>query len=322
MTKPVLIGPVSFLLLGKKKEVDFHRLDLLDRLLPAYLELIGRLVSEGVEWIQFDEPFLALDIDYKTKESIRQVYHSIHREFPTLKTLLPTYFESLNDNILAAVNLPICALHIDLVRGVEQLDEVLSKSPKELSISLGVIDGRNIWKNDYEKSVLLIEKSIKKKGLERLMIALSCSLIHTPVDLENEKTLNIEIKNWMAFAKQKLQEVNDLYKIVIENDYTIKSENQKAINSRISSALIHKPAVKKRVATQIDTDLRRNSPFIVRQQIQKAKLNLPLFPTTTIGSFPQTDEIRALRAKFKKGELSQAEYNAQLQMHTKNVIEW
>lgn len=113
MTKPVLIGPVSFLLLGKEKEVGFHRLDLLDRLLPAYLELIGRLVSEGVEWIQFDEPFLALDIDYKTKESIRQVYHSIRREFPNLKILLATYFEGLQNNILAAVNLPICALHID-----------------------------------------------------------------------------------------------------------------------------------------------------------------------------------------------------------------
>lgn len=322
LTKPVLIGPVSFLLLGKEKESGFHRLDLIERLLPAYLEVISRLVVEGVEWIQFDEPFLAMDIDYKTKESIRQVYHIIRREFPNLKIMVATYFEGLQDNVLAAVNLPICALHIDLVRGVEQLDEVLAKSPKDLSISLGVIDGRNIWKNDYEKSALTIEKAIKKKGLDRVMIAPSCSLIHSPVDLDNEKTLNPEIKNWMAFAKQKLQEIDDLYKIVIENDYNIKNENQKAINSRISSTLIHNPAVKKRVSEQKDTDLQRNSPFAIRQQIQKSKFNLPLFPTTTIGSFPQTDEIRGLRAKFKKGEISENEYNDLLREHTKEVIVW
>lgn len=322
LTKPVLIGPVSFLLLGKEKESSFHRLDLIERLLPAYLEVISRLVVEGVEWIQFDEPFLAMDIDYKTKESIRQVYHIIRREFPNLKIMVATYFEGLQDNVLAAVNLPICALHIDLVRGVEQLDEVLAKSPKDLSISLGVIDGRNIWKNDYEKSALTIEKAIKKKGLDRVMIAPSCSLIHSPVDLDNEKTLNPEIKNWMAFAKQKLQEIDDLYKIVIENDYNIKNENQKAINSRISSTLIHNPAVKKRVSEQKDTDLQRNSPFAIRQQIQKSKFNLPLFPTTTIGSFPQTDEIRGLRAKFKKGEISENEYNDLLREHTKEVIVW
>ncbi|MFN3849014.1 MAG: 5-methyltetrahydropteroyltriglutamate--homocysteine S-methyltransferase [Spirosomataceae bacterium] len=322
LTKPVLIGPVSFLLLGKEKESGFHRLDLIERLLPAYLEVISRLVVEGVEWIQFDEPFLAMDIDYKTKESIRQVYHIIRREFPNLKIMVATYFEGLQDNVLAAVNLPICALHIDLVRGVEQLDEVLAKSPKDLSISLGVIDGRNIWKNDYEKSALTIEKAIKKKGLDRVMIAPSCSLIHSPVDLDNEKTLNPEIKNWMAFAKQKLQEIDDLYKIVIENDYNIKNENQKAINSRISSTLIHNPAVKKRVSEQKDTDLQRNSSFAIRQQIQKSKFNLPLFPTTTIGSFPQTDEIRGLRAKFKKGEISENEYNDLLREHTKEVIVW
>ncbi|GAB2631022.1 5-methyltetrahydropteroyltriglutamate--homocysteine S-methyltransferase [Emticicia sediminis] len=322
ITKPVIIGPVSYLLLGKEKEEGFDKLSLLDRLLPVYCDLIARLVNEGAEWIQFDEPFLALDINYQTKDALRVVYQTIRKEFPALKILLATYFDGLQDNILAALNLPICALHLDLVRCPEQLEEILPKIPKDFTLSLGLIDGRNIWKTDYQKVIPIVEKVIKTLGTKRVMLAPSCSLIHSPCNLENETKISAEIKDWLAFAQQKLIEITEIYEVVVNQKVEYLTKNQASIQRRQTSTLIHKSHVKNRVNDVKPSDLDRKSPFLERQRLQKSILSLPLFPTTTIGSFPQTEEIRAIRAKFKKGEISVAQYNEFIKLHTQKVVAW
>jgi 5-methyltetrahydropteroyltriglutamate--homocysteine methyltransferase len=321
--KPVLIGPVSYLLLGKEKgSVPFDRIDLIKKLVPVYVEVLNKLKDDyRADWVQLDEPFLAMDLTEKQQQAYKYAYGEIKKHCPHVKTLLTTYFEGLQENTELAVNLPVCALHVDLVRAPQQLDEVLNSMPPKLSLSLGVIDGRNIWKNDYNQSLSLIRKAIDRLGAERVMIAPSCSLLHTPFDLDLETGLNPVIRNWMAFAKQKLQEVRELAAIVNGNTSLLVA-NQQAQESRSTSALIHKPAVKERVAAIAAKDSERNSPFPIRQQVQRQLLQLPLFPTTTIGSFPQTDDIRQLRARLKKGELTQAGYDAAIERATIEAIRW
>lgn len=329
LTKPVLIGPVSFLLLGKEKEDGFDRLDLVKNLLPVYLEILARLEKLGAEWVQFDEPFLAMDLSDKAKATYSAVYKEIKKAFPQLKTILATYFEGLRDNLNLAVSLPACALHVDLVRYPEQLEEVLEALPAKTSLSLGLVDGRNIWKNDYAKSLAFIEKSVSKLGKDRVFVASCCSLLHSPCDLDletNEQILLPEVKDWMAFAKQKLNEVVTLKQLAQpetkESAAHLLAANQQSITSRKSSNRIHKTPVKDRVASITPADESRKSPFGVRQQKQKAALNLPLFPTTSIGSFPQTDEVRGWRARWKKGELTDAHYQQLLEDETAKAVRW
>ena len=325
LTKPVLLGPVSYLLLGKEKEPDFHRLDLLPRLLSVYYEIIERLVHRGVNWIQLDEPCLALDLTYKEKDALRTAYGTIRTRFPQLKIMLATYFDGLRDNLLVASLLPVCTLHVDLVRFPSQFDNLLTAIREPMSLSLGVIDGRNIWKNDYSRSLSFIQKAVAQLGDARVMIAPSCSLLHTPcdLDLENDPSrLPDNVKNWMAFAKQKLDEINDLYLIATQGDEERLAKNKAAIEARRTSELIHKLSVKQRVDGLSEADTRRTSPFATRQPIQKALLQLPLFPTTTIGSFPQTDAIRQLRARFKSGEISERLYEERLEEFTQEVVNW
>lgn len=327
--KPVIIGLVTYLLLGKEKEEGFDKLDLAKKLLPVYLEILKELENQGAKYIQFDEPFLALDLNEKAKETYRWVYAEIRKHFPNLKFILATYFEGLQDNLSLTSSLPADVLHIDLARCPEQLDEVLQKIPETLSLSLGIVDGRNIWKNDFEKSLNFIAKAVQQIGSERVLIAPSCSLLHVPADLDaenNEEILSVEIKQWMAFAKQKVHEIVVLKKLASENpDYhTLQqfAENKKAIENRNTSTLIHHQEVKDRVDVTTDEDAKRSSPFKVRKKSQQDILQLPLFPTTTIGSFPQTKEVRAWRSKFKKGELSAGEYDALLKEETERTIRW
>ena len=320
-TKPVLIGPVSYLLLGKEKEADFDRIDLIKNLLPVYLELLKKLDAAHVEWIQFDEPFLAMDLGEKEKRALQFAYAEIKKAFPSLKIILANYFDCFGENLETALSLPVHTLHLDLVRCSSQLDDILEsgKLGGQKHLSLGLVDGRNIWKNDYQKSNETIQKAVSAIGKDRLFIAPSCSLIHSPIDLDletDEKSLSSEIKNWLSFAKQKLREVADLKELTNEK----LKKNQEAIQSRNSSPLIHKPAVKKRVQTISDSHDHRLSPFSVRQVKQKEALKLPLFPTTTIGSFPQTAEVRSWRSKFKKGSLSQEAYEDFLKEETKKAI--
>ncbi|MDN5286083.1 MAG: hypothetical protein JWR38_2357 [Mucilaginibacter sp.] len=319
--KPVLIGPVSYLLLGKEKQAGFNKIDLIKKLVPVYIEVLKRLQSYGAVWVQLDEPFLALDLTQQEKEAFVYAYAEIRKSCPELKVLLTTYFESLKDNTPLAVNLPVSALHIDLVRAPQQLDDVLAILPATLSLSLGVVDGRNIWKNDYIKSLSHIKKAIAAIGEDRVIIAPSSSLLHTPFDLDLETAINPEIKNWMAFAKQKLNEINELGKI-IAGDNDLLQTNLQAISSRNLSKLIHKQEIKQRTAFITDADARRDSEFGVRQKIQQQRFKLPLYPTTTIGSFPQTDDIRSLRARLKKGELTTAQYDEQIEKATIDAIRW
>lgn len=324
--KPVIIGLVSYLLLGKEKEEGFDKLDLAGNLLPVYTEILTKLQDQGAEWIQFDEPFLALDLTEKAKETYLSVYAEIRKRFPKLKFIVATYFDGLKDNASIAVSLPVNTLHIDLVRNPEQLDDILNVIPESLGLSLGVTDGRNIWKNDYEKSLSFIRKAVEKLGSERILIAPSCSLLHSPCDLDFETNLNPEIKNWLAFAKQKVKEVVTLKQLAsgTENEQVLEAfeENKRAIESRRTSSLIHNDQVKQRVNSVTEKDAQRINTFKIRKEEQQEVLQLPLFPTTTIGSFPQTTEVRSWRAKFKKGELTAEQYDTLLKQETQRTIRW
>lgn len=328
-TKPVLIGPVSFLLLGKEKESGFHRIDLIGNLLPVYLDILSQLEELGATWIQFDEPFLALDLNAAEKMALANTYASIKKHFPKLKILVATYFEGLKDNLKLATSLPICALHIDLVHNPEQLTTVLEHAPKELSISLGLVDGRNIWKNDLETSLAIIKKAEKVLGADRILIATSCSLLHVPCDLELEndaKTLTSEVKSWLAFAKQKVHEVTTLKALTKDtlkaSTIALLEDAKKATASRKTSKAIHNPQVKGRNAAIWEAHTNRKNPFEIRKGIQRKTLKLPAYPTTTIGSFPQTKEVRTRRAQFKKGDLSKKQYEDLLQTETEKAIRW
>ncbi|TSJ38931.1 5-methyltetrahydropteroyltriglutamate--homocysteine S-methyltransferase [Mucilaginibacter corticis] len=319
--KTVLIGPVTYLLLGKEKEQGFEKIDLIKNLVPVYIDILKKLKSYGAEWVQLDEPFLALDLNQKAKDAYTYAYKEIRKACAGLNLMVATYFESLHENTPLALSLPVNALHIDLVRAPQQLDKVLSLVPDNLILSLGVVDGRNIWKNDYIRSLSLIKNAVAAVGTDRVMIAPSCSLLHTPFDLDLETAINPEIKNWMAFAKQKLNEVNEL-SLIIDGNNDLLQANLKAISSRNVSKLIHRQEVKQRVAAITNADADRVSPFAERQKIQQQAFKLPLFPTTTIGSFPQTDDIRQLRAKLKKGELTQEQYDTEIAHATIDAIRW
>ncbi|MGF6850531.1 5-methyltetrahydropteroyltriglutamate--homocysteine methyltransferase [Chitinophaga sp. W3I9] len=310
-TKPVLIGPVTFLLCGKIKGDDLTHTRLLEKLLPVYIELLRSLQQAGATWIQLDEPFLVTDLDPATRDLYQAAYTAISQALPALKILLTTYFGALEDNTTLALQLPVQAVHIDLVRAPEQLDAVLAALPADKMLSLGVVDGRNIWKNDYAASVTLIEKAIQQIGEDRVLLGTSCSLLHVPYNLEDETALDPEIKQWMAFAKQKVAEVIAL-KHIIASDTSLLVDNEAVMNSRKTSSRIHRPEVKARLESITTADTQRHSIFPHRQKLQQSVLQLPLFPTTTIGSFPQTTEIRQLRADLKKGIITPETYNADI----------
>ncbi len=326
-TKPVLIGPITYLLLGKEKEAGFNRIDLIDSLLPVYEEILGKLAAAGAQYVQIDEPYLALDIDDATRALYARVFEKLAAAAKGIKLIVATYFEALRDNEETALSLPVHALHVDLVRGENQLDSILSKVPASLTLSLGVVEGRNIWKNDYEKSLAKIKQAVDALGKDRVWVAPSSSLLHVPFDLDNEnneESLPAEVKNWLAFAKQKLAEVKDLAVLAdgeVDADTQKRFEaNKEAAESRRTSPLIHKPEVKNRVNNITDEDAKRTSVFDVRKAAQLAKFGLPAFATTTIGSFPQTKDVRKWRADLKKGAISQEQYDKEIAEETERTI--
>ena len=329
-TKPVLLGMVTYLLLGKEKEADFHRLELAASLLPVYIQIVQSLVDAGAKSIQIDEPYLVLDLPQGAEETYRKVYGELKAKFPKTEFILTTYFGALDNNTSLAVSLPFDVLHIDLVRATAQLDGVLKALDKDKKLSLGVVDGRNIWKNNFEHSLALIEKAQEVIGYDRLLIGTSSSLLHTPCNLENEnneKVLTAEIKQWLAFAKQKVRELSTLKTLAQGHDLSpeVKAafeENKRAAENRKTSPLIHDPKVKERVKKITESDSKRKSPFSIRRKMQEEALHLPLFPTTTIGSFPQTQEVRSWRASFKKGVLSEKEYDRLLEKEIEDSIRW
>jgi 5-methyltetrahydropteroyltriglutamate--homocysteine methyltransferase len=332
LTKPVLIGPVSYLLLGKEKKEGFRKIDLLHHLLPAYIKILRDLSSAGAEWIQLDEPYLVMDLEDDEQAAFSTAYNAIREALPHQKIMVATYFEDLGKNATVALSLPVNCLHIDLIRAPEQLDALLDNSllkHSNLILSLGIVDGRNIWKTDFTNALHLIAKAKRVLGKNRIFIAPSCSLLHSPCDLDSENdeiALPSDIKKWLAFARQKLDELAilaGLSESESANKYiALLSDNQLAIESRKTSPKIHKPMVKTRIDNLKGSDFNRLDNFAIRQDIQSKALELPLFPTTTIGSFPQTPEIRQLRARLKKGDISPEVYDELIGAEIEKSIRW
>lgn len=322
-TRPVLLGPISFLLLGKTKESGFDPLLLLDRLLPVYEDILRRLAEVGADWIQIDEPMLALDVGGETKRAFTASYEKLSHVSSGLRILLATYFAGLGENTATAVNLPVAALHVDLVRAPEQLEHVLKNIPSTLMLSLGVVDGRNIWKTDLERALRLVDRTASAVGADRILLAPSCSLVHSPADLDEEKHLDAELRNWLAFAKQKLEEVVALESALSKGRDTVREfleANGRAMRSKTESPRIHDPEVKRRSVSITAELTRRKSSYPDRRRKQQSRLHLPLFPTTTIGSFPQTKEIREARAEHKAGKRDDASYESFLRSQTESAV--
>ena len=320
--KPVIIGPLTYLWLGKAKGAEFDKLELLDRLLPLYGQIFARLAAQGVEWVQIDEPILVLDLPQAWKNAFERAYNLIQRE--PCKKLIATYFGGLEDNLGLAANLPVDGLHIDLVRAPEQYPTILDRLPAYKVLSLGVVNGRNVWRCDLEKTLATLQHAHERLG-DRLWVAPSCSLLHSPVDLGREGQLDAELKSWLAFAVQKCAEVAVLAQAVDQPDAAnvraALAESRAVQAARAASPRIHKPAVQARVAAITARDSQRQSPFAQRIEQQRAGLNLPLFPTTTIGSFPQTASIRLARQSYKQGKLSEAEYVEAMHSEIRHAVE-
>ncbi|ROM53716.1 5-methyltetrahydropteroyltriglutamate--homocysteine S-methyltransferase [Pseudomonas rhodesiae] len=320
--KPVIIGPLTYLWLGKAKGGEFDKLDLLDRLLPLYGQIFQRLAELGVEWVQIDEPILVLDLPQAWKNAFERAYNQIQRD--PLKKLLATYFGGLEENLGLAANLPVDGLHIDLVRAPEQYPTILDRLPAYKVLSLGVVNGRNVWRCDLEKNLATLQHAHERLG-DRLWVAPSCSLLHSPVDLGREDQLDAELKSWLAFAVQKCAEVAVLAQAVDQPDAAnvraALAESRAVQAARAASPRIHKPAVQARVAAITARDSQRQSPFAQRIEQQRAGLNLPLLPTTTIGSFPQTASIRLARQSYKQGKLSEAEYVEAMHSEIRHAVE-
>jgi 5-methyltetrahydropteroyltriglutamate--homocysteine methyltransferase len=321
-TRPVVLGPVSFVLLGKPTDTSVTRSQVLQAILPLYEELLSHLHAAGAEWVQIDEPCLCLDLDHDAEKLYRHAYETLSGRPGLPKLMITTYFGNLGANLDLALSLQTAGLHIDLVRAPQQLAALLAKNPRELHLSLGLIDGRNVWRTDLEKAVGLLESAVKVLGAERIQIAPSCSLLHAPVDLDTEHKLDASVRSWMAFAKQKLAEVALLARAIeakasIQNEL---DENARLVVSRKASPLIHKQEVQRRVASIDESMLRRNSPYPERREQQARALSLPLFPTTTIGSFPQTSEVRKTRAAFRNGKIDQQAYDSFVEEETERCI--
>ncbi|MDH4653381.1 MULTISPECIES: 5-methyltetrahydropteroyltriglutamate--homocysteine S-methyltransferase [unclassified Pseudomonas] len=320
--KPVLIGPLSYLWLGKVKGGEFDKLELLERLLPLYGQILQRLDAQGVEWVQIDEPILVLDLPQDWKNAFERAYNLLQKE--PLKKLVATYFGGLEDNLGLAAGLPVDGLHIDLVRAPEQYPTILDRLPAYKVLSLGLVNGRNVWRCDLEKALDVLRHAHDRLG-DRLWVAPSCSLLHSPVDLSREDKLDAELKSWLAFAVQKCEEVATLSRALTEPESPVVLETlavSRAVQaSRAASPRIHKPAVQARVAALKPEDGKRPAPFAVRIEKQREELYLPAFPTTTIGSFPQTSAIRLARQAFKAGKLSEAQYTEAMHSEIRHAVD-
>ncbi len=316
--KPVLLGPLSYLYLGKEIEDGFDRLTLLPRLLTAYQAILAKLAKQGVEWVQIDEPILALELEKPWLDAFKLAYQVIRSE---VKVLLTTYFDSVVDTLDRIVELSVDGLHVDLSAAPEQLDAVLAKLPQNWVLSLGVINGRNVWRSDVKTQLARLQP-VKAALGERLWIASSCSLLHSPVDLDLEAGLSAEVRSWFAFAKQKVSEVVLLGK-ALDGDVAAIAQCEaysQPIQARKSAAHVHKATVQSRVNAITAELAQRSVPYAERARHQAEVLQLPLLPTTTIGSFPQTSEIRVQRSAYRSGQLSAAEYEQALKGHIADAV--
>lgn len=319
--KPTLVGPLTLLWLGKEKDAGHNRLELLPRLLPEYQKLLRELANAGVDWIQIDEPILAVDIAREWLDAFAPTYQEL--AITGTRIIIGTYFASVAEHINLLKNLPVNGVHIDCVRAPEQLAEFANAWPENKVLSVGLIDGRNVWRANLREVIELLAPVATQLG-NNLWIAPSCSLLHSPQDLSVEEKLNPEIKNWLAFAAQKLQELGIIKQALAHGKDSVQealAASDAAAAGRKTSKLIHNDKVAQRVASLREHADQRHSPFAQRIEKQQQWMNLPLLPTTTIGSFPQTQEIRQARAAFKKGELSAADYEAAMKKDIAYCVE-
>ena len=323
-TRPVLLGPVSFLKLGKSRSAAFDPRSLLPDLLPVYADILRRLSAAGADWVQIDEPCLVLDLDDADRAALSTAYQALAQAAPSLKIMLASYFGGLGDNLALAASLPVAGLHLDLVRAPEQLEPVLAAVRDDLILSLGVIDGRNVWRADLEAILDRLQPLIARHGQDRFVLAPSCSLLHAPLDLDAETGLDSELKGWLAFAAQKIEELAALATALNQGRAAAEAAlaaSASARWSRLGSPRIHDPQVQARMKAA-SAPAARSHPFAERRAVQADRLKLPALPTTTIGSFPQTAAVRAARADHAKGRLSQGDYDTFLEDETRAAVAW
>ena len=321
-SRPVLVGPLTFLSLAKTPEGLPAPLSLLDTLIPVYEEVLKKLAGLGVRWVQMDEPILVTELPPRARDALKRAYARLASS-AAVSIMLTTYFGELKENLGAVTALPVAGLHVDLVRAPGQLAAVLKRLPRSMILSAGLVDGRNIWKADLEAAVSTAERAAEALGTDRLIIASSCSLLHTPEDLSLETALDPEIKSWLSFARQKLDEVSIIARAVTSGRQGVAAEmqdNRRSMESRRGSPRTRNPRVRDRMAALTASMGRRSSPFARRRALQDGALPLPLFPTTTIGSFPQTKEVRALRASLKSGAIDKAAYEKALEKEIERTI--
>lgn len=317
-TRPVLLGPVTWLSLAKGTGVD--PFDLLDEVLELYVEVLGQLAEAGASWVQIDEPILITDLTDRERNALTRAYACLRRSGP--KLMLTTYFGGLQNDLSFAAALPVAGLHVDLVRAPEQLGALLEAAPNDMLLSLGVIDGRNIWRADLNA---LLDRLEPVSAVRDLVIAPSCSLLHVPLDLALETKLDDELRQWLAFAVQKVDELNQLKRALNDGRAPVAkalASSCEAVANRRTSERIHDPAVRARAAAVTPEVRQRQSSYAERARIQADVLKLPSFPTTTIGSFPQTAEVRHARAEYNRGHLDNGAYQQFLRQETERAIRW
>jgi 5-methyltetrahydropteroyltriglutamate--homocysteine methyltransferase len=321
-TRPVLLGPVSFALLGKPTDQNVTRQQVLTQILPIYKALLKRLLAKGAEWVQLDEPCLCLDLDASAQTMYRDAFKELTSPGAFPKFMLATYFGGLGANLDLALALGTAGIHVDLVRAPEQLQVLLAKETSGVKVSLGLVDGRNVWRTDLAKAMETIQAAVNSFGPDRLEIASSCSLLHSPFDLDAETKIDSEVWSWMAFARQKLEEISILSKGIAGRGAIEKelAENARILESRRNSARIHRADVARRMAAVDALMLQRNSSYTERRRLQAQSLALPRFPTTTIGSFPQTAEIRKMRSAYRSGKIHPKVYEGFLKEEVKRCI--
>ncbi|MBG0777958.1 MAG: 5-methyltetrahydropteroyltriglutamate--homocysteine S-methyltransferase [Desulfovibrionaceae bacterium] len=325
--KIALPGPLTFLSLGKGMEGagNWDKWALFDDLLAAYAEVV-RAVAPACGLLQLDEPVLATDLDRAALERFRPAYETLVAAAGDTPVLLATYFGPVDHNLRTLAELPVAAVHLDLVRGPAQLPAVLDALDPSVAVSLGLVDGRNVWRARFDPALDLLRAALARRSPEQVLVAPSCSLLHVPMDLEPETELAPEVRRWMAFAAQKCREVRALADLAVagpEPDAALAREledNRAAWRAREASGLTRDPAVRARQAAVDDALLRRPSPYAVRREAQRERLHLPPLPTTTIGSYPQTPEIRRARREFKSGALDEAAYKDAMRAHIADCV--
>lgn len=317
--KPVILGPVSYLWLGKTKD-NSDKLHLLDDLVAIYEQLLIKFAEHGVEWVQIDEPILVTELDSSWLQAFKHAYFLLNKA--PVKLLLTSYFGELKENLHLACELPVAGLHIDAINGYDEIKQVVDWLPAHKILSLGVINGRNIWKTDLNATLDWLEP-LQARLKDRLWLAPSCSLLHVPVDLSSEDALDPEIKSWLAFAVQKLAELNIIATALNSGREQVAvqlRDNAFAIKSRKQSDRVHKSAVQTRLTTLDINIAQRQNLYQERAKLQQQRFNFPLFPTTTIGSFPQTPEIRQVRKQFHVGEINSERYQTFIRQQIKFAI--